>query len=268
MKTLHLEPYGGLCNRLRAIDAALALCEELPMKLTVHWFLDGGIGSRMDALFVLPPGMGLVQSDIRTFWGKCQEKLIKRVIKWCGGYTPVFLRLGDAEEEKRRIRSVRITRIKSCEAFYGNGRFLRQLKPVPELQAVIDSYKDRLGGAAVGVQIRRTDHELAIKHSKLENFARLMEQELAANAGQVFFLATDDPGVETEMLARFPSATIIVQKNKLFGRDGPEGIKAAVIDLYCLANCRRILGSVGSSFGAVAAQIYDIPFEEVGKPSV
>lgn len=263
MKTLHLEPYGGLCNRMRAIDAGMTLATELDRRLAVYWYLDPGLGCRFETLFIPPPNMRLVQSDLRTFHGKCIEKAIKRLIKWAGGYTPTVIHLENVEDEKEKIRRARITRIKSCEAFYGDGRFFKLFKPVPELQAVIDQYQQKLGTAAVGLHIRRKDHEHAIKHSPLVAFEKVVADELQADPQRVFFLATDDPEVEKSMITKFPSATFVTQEHKLCERGCISGMKGSVIDLYALAGCCRIYGSAGSSYGPVAAGINGIPFKDV-----
>ena len=263
MRTLHLEPYGGLCNRMGAIDAAMTLATELNMRLAIYWYLDQGLGCRFETLFVAPPNVRLVQADIRSLPGKCIEKAIKRLIKWAGGYTPTVIKLENVEEEKEKIRSARITRIKSCSAFYGDGRFVHLFKPVPELQAVIDLYKKRLGSEAVGIHIRRTDHVDAIKFSPLEAFERIIEQEFLASPQCVFFLATDDPQVEKAMVEKFPSTTFVTLKDKPFERFSIPGMKASLIDLYCLASCCRIYGSAESTYGPMAAQIFGIPFKKV-----
>jgi hypothetical protein len=150
MKALHLEPYGGLCNRLRAIDAALTLANELNMGLVIYWYLDQGLGCRFETLFTHTSNIRLIQSDPRTFWGKCIEKGIKRMIKWAGGYTPTYVKVENIEEEKEKIRKARVTRIKSCEPFYGEGRFLHLFKPIPELQSVIGKRHSNDHGIEVG----------------------------------------------------------------------------------------------------------------------
>ncbi len=235
------------------------------MPLIVYWYLDQGLGCRFEKLFITPIRVRLIQSDLRTFFGKCREKLIKRLIKWAGGYTPTISKLENIEAEKDRIRKARITRIKSCTAFYGNGRFIQLFKPIPVLQATIDTYKEKLGAKAIGIHIRRTDHEEAIKFSPLEEFERVILQEIEANSQAVIYLATDDPQVETTLVSKFSPNRIITQKDKPFDRSNSEGIQAALIDFYCLANCCRIYGSVGSTFGMVAAKVYNIPIKVVSR---
>ncbi len=249
-----------------AIDSGLALATELNMRLTVYWYLDPGLGCRFETLFLPLPNVLLVQADLRTLYGKCIEKVIKRLLKWAGAYTLALIKLENVAE-KERIRKARITRIKSCGAFYGDCRFFKLFKPVPELQAVIDQYKQKLGPAAVGLHIRRTDHKEAIKLSPQAAFEKVVEEERFANPHCVFFLATDDPQVEKNMAERFPATTFIKQENKLFERGSIAGMKASIIDLYVLASCCRIHGSACSTYSPVAAAIYGVPFKEVLLPT-
>jgi hypothetical protein len=50
-------------------------------------------------------------------------------------------------------------------------------------------------------------------------------------------------------------------------RGARQAARDAVVDLYCLAGCRKLLGSYYSTFTDTAAAIHGIPLEIVGHPA-
>ena len=46
-----LVPTGGLCNRMRAIDSAVALCEKINRKLRIIWYMYEGLNCSFFELF-------------------------------------------------------------------------------------------------------------------------------------------------------------------------------------------------------------------------
>lgn len=51
MAKLFLKPVGGLCNRMRSIDSALALCNKYNYELVIIWVLDHALNCRFHDLF-------------------------------------------------------------------------------------------------------------------------------------------------------------------------------------------------------------------------
>ena len=49
-----IQPRGGLGNRMRAVDSAIALAEKLDKKLNVIWLLNSECNCKFQDLFVLP----------------------------------------------------------------------------------------------------------------------------------------------------------------------------------------------------------------------
>ena len=121
------------------------------------------------------------------------------------------------------------------------------------MQAAIDGYVALFDGT-VGIHLRRTDNARARQSSPTELFLAAMEREIEMNASTRFFLATDDPEEEARLLKRF-GERLIVHAKRSRRREDPLAIQDAVIDLYCLAACRRIYGSYWSSFSESAQQL-------------
>ena len=113
----------------------------------------------------------------------------------------------------------------------------------------------------IGVHIRRTDNVVAIKESSLDLFISKIRLDLARDPDMYFFLATDDPNVENELISLFK--TRIICTNKKFTRSSRDGIIGAMVDLYCLAATTKIYGSYWSSFSSVAASIGNVPLQIV-----
>ncbi|MBS6396762.1 MAG: hypothetical protein KH452_06380 [Clostridiales bacterium] len=130
--------------------------------------------------------------------------------------------------------------------------------PTDTLQKRIDEMTARFGASCVGVHIRRTDNQPAIGKSSTEAFIRSMQKELAEDPDTMFYLATDDMEEEARLREAFPDRILSNQKRCL-QRDSVEGMHDALLDLYCLASTRRIIGSYFSSFTDIAADMRGIP---------
>jgi DNA-directed RNA polymerase subunit N (RpoN/RPB10) len=84
-----------------------------------------------------------------------------------------------------------------------------------------------------------------------------MRAEQASDPAVTFFLATDSPQVAATMFEEF-GARVLQHPKKSLSRDDPEAIRDALIDLYCLANCRKLIGSYWSSFTDTAWEMRQI----------
>ena len=102
------------------------------------------------------------------------------------------------------------------------------------------------------IHIRRTDNEMSVRYSPTELFIRKIEEEINVNPTQQFYLATDDKTEEGHLLQMFPDNITVYEKQSL-DRNDPIAIRDAVIDLYNLAQCKKIYGSYYSSFSDIAA---------------
>ena len=127
-------------------------------------------------------------------------------------------------------------------------------QPKNPLQQIIETY--RLDNR-IGVHVRRTDNKNAIAHSPTSSFIEQMNKELSKDPNVTFFLSTDEPAVEHKLQSEFPGK-IVVHKKQSLDRNNPPAIQDAVIDLYSLANCRKLIGSYWSSFSHTASEINEI----------
>jgi hypothetical protein len=139
-------------------------------------------------------------------------------------------------------------------------------RPLPPLLAEIDDLSSNLANTRrIGVHVRRGDHAQAIRQSPIEAYEARMDALLAMGEADSFFLATDDPAVRERLVRRYGP--------RLLSRDGSSdrstlaGMRGAVVDLWTLSRCIRLLGSSGSTFAPVAASLGGIPCETVLSPA-
>ena len=249
-----LETLSGLCNRMGALDAGLALSKKLHQDLHVVWALDGEMPCRFDELFEPLPG-------IKTF-SHLRHSRLRRELRRAYYYCCFSIALGPRTVERmltanydfEKLGERRHIAILTYKPFYPSPEPFLPFRPIRPLQKRIDRYQL---GEMVGVHIRRTDHQIAIERSPTARFIELMRQEIAARGDTRFFLATDSPEEEAEMQRLFPGRIVTHAKASLNRRD-PRAVQDAVVDLYCLSNCRKLIGSYISTFSETAWMIRGI----------
>ena len=270
-------PMGGLANRMRAIDASLALCRRFDRPLEIVWIRDARqINARFSDLFDPPerPGVSLREAallDRLRFAPPVWRRNAKLPLIW------QFLRFGS----RRRLsvaRGLALQRegaIPPPFALRDRTVFLPAwwqivpteeryafFRPVASLRAEIDTLAGSLpSGPAVGVHVRRGDHAQSIRRSPIEAFEARMDALLATESAASFFLATDDPGVRARLARRYGS--LLRFREGSSDRSSLAGMRGAVVDLWTLSRCSRVLASSGSTFAPTAAALGGIPCETV-----
>lgn len=254
---LVVQPIGGLANRMRVLDSAMALAAETDQALWVLWTQDRDLNCRLDDLFVVPecvrwlhhinmtgiPGKVLYRVYRFVLNRLCDLQLTDRTLE------PIFANGGDLAAMVRGRRAA----VFGCKRFYESTPRFGLFVPVPSLQAEIDAFSDR-ATAAVGVHVRRGDSDWPIRHSPTAEFIRLMEAEVRADPDTTFLVASDSPEEEERLRGAFPGR-VHTRPKRSYARDDPGGIQDGLVDLYCLSKSRKLLGSFGSSFTEAASQI-------------
>lgn len=105
----------------------------------------------------------------------------------------------------------------------------------------------------IGIHIRRTDHQVAIKGSSTKAFINKIDEIVEKEKDIKFFLATDDMD-EEKTLKQIYGEKIITQPDKKWGRGSSKEMQSGIIDCLCLSCCKYIVGSCGSVFSAFAAR--------------
>lgn len=265
-----LEPSFGLANRIRVIASGIHLGEQLKETITVVWDKTYEINCDFDELFqsisivkVVPRERyhGFIKSStqpsfIKTELAHLTNKILG--IDFCAKIidgTP--FRIGNQFDLFKLSSLYRNIYIKTCGDFgYGPDVFTH-FKPTPSLQVQIDTRVAKYSSSTFGLHIRRTDHVDAIGNSPLSLFVDTIKKKLTENNTTTFYLSTDDPETEHYLKQLFGDKIITYKKD--FSRDTPQGIKDALLDMFCLANTAKIYGSFNSSFSDIASRIGNIP---------
>ena len=229
METLTVTSMAGLGNRLAALTSAIAFERETGIPTTVMWTPSHECRIGFDDLFEPlpnikrgPPGPYII----------CQH--------------PSFL---------TQMRKSKHAQFRTYMHFYHSAQLssiLRELKPRQEhLEKVLRLFNNR---PVVGVHIRRTDNEAAIKHSPTEAFLTAMA---AYPATTHFFLATDSEFEKVQLRDVYGSR--ILTFDAPLNRHTMEGMRAGFVDFLALSRCSEILASYYSTFSAKASEFGAVP---------
>lgn len=251
-----IQPSGGLCNRMRVINSSLELAKRKGTKLLVLWYCTDELNAPFESLFEPVKEFKVINftslKDPRKLWYQLTART-----KITNADIEAHTMGGTLEQDFFDSISLPVY-IFTWEHFYPADEYFKLFKPTKELQKRIDEVTRNFTSDMVSVHIRRTDQIHSIAYSRTENFIELMNREIEANPDVKFFLATDDRDEEALLRKTFPGR-IVSNENRTLRRDSQEGMYDALLDLYCLASCKKIIGSYCSSFTDTAASLGGIP---------
>jgi len=129
---------------------------------------------------------------------------------------------------------------------YINNKYLKLLKPLPQIQSIIDSNKSKLGDKYISCHIRRTD---ALSHPvhKIKSEKEYMDFIDKYNSSMKIYIATDNKETQDKFLDKYGDRLLmkkIIPSDKL----RQTSIQDALIDIYTCAEAEYFMGSIGSSF--------------------
>lgn len=263
---LTITPQCGLCNRLRVVLSALHLSKTEGCAVCVDWGNSAECRAWFEQLFV-PIDTGRFRVVHRRWWTRPVTRANLHwpwLVRLLMGYTCQRKQYKPATPDElpallRRHRRVYVS------TPYALGHYtpdcLARLQPCPDIQQRIDRLCARFTRHTVGVHIRRTDNVQSLAESPVEAFRHAMDAEISRNFRVTFYLATDDDALKRQLMQEYPDR-IITQRTAV-RRDTLEGMTDAVVDLWCLAATRKLLGSYWSSFTDTAAELGGIPLEVV-----
>ncbi len=251
-----IQPSGGLCNRIRVINSAWELARRRKDRLVVLWYLCPELNCSFEDLFlpVREPGIKII--NIRSL--RDPRKLFYQLTSSQRfGNDDILASKTDGILHDDFYRSLKKrVYIFTWEHFYPSHDYSLYV-PVPGLQKRIDAFTGNFAPRCVGVHIRRTDNAVSMGKSTTEQFIAEMKKELTSHPESRFFLATDDQAEEELLRREFPGK-IISNEHRTIDRNSVEGMKDALLDLYCLAASDKLIGSYWSSFTDIAADMRGI----------
>lgn len=265
LEHLVVYPRGGLCNRLRAIASAKRLCSQTGARCTIAW--DWG---DYRALF-----------DDATDWIPYDAAMARNQNVIIPGYHHIRHRLSREGGTKRNHR-VPVTAyprvaVTSWYVFCAaeepvlRGRKLYEEhvmewfpKPNPSILEKVNAFHDAfLPARTVGIHVRRTDNKSAIFRSS--DKAYLREGDRLMDRGHHLFLATDNEETLAMMQKHYGDKLISYPKSSALKHRWPkksfniQDITEDLVDLWLLASCEFVTGSIESSYSRVAILLNGSP---------
>ncbi|HMP91789.1 MAG TPA: hypothetical protein PKD90_02900 [Phnomibacter sp.] len=267
--TLHLAPRFGLCNRIRAIHAAIGLSQHLNRPLKIYWIKSNGLAAPYTNLFKNTTAFSLVECKrlplIMADGGPRQwylPNLVRKVLRTTYFSTGHMNTIARSQISlKTLIPANKPVYLSSNSNFFDNESPLHWLQPQDYLQERIDTFTQPFTAFTLGLHIRRTDHLQATKHSPLPLFFEKIDRHFDLYDNANCYIATDCQEVKLKMVARYGNRIISSPQQAV--RNSLEGMRHAVVELFALSRTSTIIGSYLSSFSEVAAAIGGIPLTEV-----
>lgn len=257
---LIIQPIGGLCNRMRAINSARILAQKRGEKLTVIWFVNPELGCPFEELYESTKDFKII--NIHTKWDP-RKVLFQLLCKPLSNDQIRKERVDGNLPDSFAKALPKNLYISTEEHFFVNHDYSCFI-PRAEIMAKIERLTRQFGDHKVGVHIRRTDNKPAIGKSSTDAFVSCMQEELNAYPDTTFYIATDDLSEEENLRAQFGDH-IISNVGRDLSRDSISGIKDALVDLMCLSKNDKIIGSFFSSFTDIAADMNQIPKQIAGE---
>lgn len=275
-RRITLIPVGGLANRMKAIDAAIALAQEAGARLQIIWFKDKGLNCRFDQLFE-----PLDIKDVTVKEATWMDKLTLDRPRRKNFHIPRFFQrvLFDAciyEQEATHLfyqkfdylswaKERKDVYLASCVYFYPQTvhALFSYFQPNPTVREQINTCCREFANKTIGIHIRRTDNVGSITHSPTELFVERMNDEIRKDNQCRFYLATDSEDEKTHLKSIF--GTRIITSPRTADRNSVNGMQDALAELYILSKTQKILGSMQSSYSETAAQISGIRCELLKK---
>lgn len=262
-KMIFVVPLGGLCNRMRCINSVYRLFGK-SHKIIVLWAINDECAIASKKLFSLPNEIKIFDFSHYNF---IERRLWSVVFRLCRSVSDKLL------TEEKDISEIRGDKAAVEKAFSykrvffvsGSDLLLYQpcecFSPRPDIVAAVEKITGA-DGEYDSMHIRRTDNKWSIEMSSEDAFEQILQE--AENNKRKIFLATDDLGLKEKFIKKYPN-TIFSSENVPLNRNTAEGMKAAYVDLLCLAGGKKIYGSYFSSFTDVASCIYGASLEVVKK---
>ena len=247
-----VQPQGGLCNRMRTIAGAASLSSKFDCCLTVFWVSDPSLNIKFTDLFSLPSSVKIVEYKLTSLKYKLMFHLYKDVLRYQildDAWVYRFARGKEFETWRHLVDGKNIFLISSADILF-DGDYCSLFRPNMEMVQSLNTAN--CGKDTIGIHIRRTDNANAVKYSPTHLFVSRVHKELETNPETRFYLATDDPKEEDMFKNEFGDKIMIYEKHSL-DRNNPIAVKDALVDLYNLSCCKKILASYYSSFSDVAA---------------
>ena len=269
-------PTAGLANRLRGMDSAIWLAENLDRSVKLIWERNEDCHCKFSELFEIDlPEVKIVEITKRErVWlnrfGKrlgLNKSQVKLRVPESWTLSDEHSSLPTDFDALRHHIGARPVRIAGHKRTYLPERPYSWLRQKSKLSSEVENLINNLPRPIVGVHIRRADHHVSITHSPTSAFINAIANKLNTGQANTILLCTDDRSEEITVKEAFGERVAIYRKHST-GRDNPQAIFDAAVDFISLSRCDEIIGSAGSSFSDEAAVLGGINLKKLGQEAV
>jgi len=251
-------PLEGLCNRMRAMASGVYIANKLNSSITIYWKKSHECFADFTELFLPIDGQNI---KVRPYpWNGFYLAVDRKKNFYIPGIIRRFIFddqiigkkecLDERFFEKFRDGKIFMTSCYSLTRYYS---LTELFVPVPELSDRINQMKQCFSENVIGIHIRRGDNIHSIRKNDVDDYFSFMDSEIATEPETRFYLATDSVEVKKEMTNRYGDR--MLYHDAVLERDSVQGMKDAVVDLWCLGLTKRIIGSYYSSYSEIAAEM-------------
>ncbi len=278
---IYIVPELGLCNRIRVVESAISLATLRQDDLIILWKVNSDLGARFEDLFNPIELLNIKVRVVNIFTSfnsigflnkfTCgidklfrpenikQEDISKAdalkaydkmALDFFEGKDSYYKYKGDIESFwlRKRKKSLFInTYSRFCGSFVSN---FSAFEISREVQLLFNSINHDFNNYTLGIHIRRTDNKEAINKSTTEKFVKAIDLEMSNGVEKKIYLATDSIDEKKYFMDRYGDKIITIEMN--LNRFDVKGMQYALLDLYCLSLCSKLIGSYFSSFTEVS----------------
>lgn len=262
-RKIDIVPFGGLGNRMRVMNSAFELNKLTKRNLNVAWLVKPELNAKFQQLF---SSAGFDFELVSGLKYKTFLLLLKHI--YIQKYTSLYRLLlkpfydlilfdddvkGLSKERLlEKIGQEKKVLIATCYSFFPFDSF--------DNFVLSGDLRERLNNLDLptnltGIHIRRSDHASIIQESSIQSYDLAIEKEIAENPNSMFYLATDDNDVKEYYRKKLGNA--LVTLNIELSRSAQKGIEDAVLEVYSLSKCSKLICNSNSSFAILAQKIGD-----------
>lgn len=261
MIKIDVVPFGGLGNRLRVLNSALFLGKEVESEIRLFWFKKSELYASFYKLF---RGCGFRVTVVRGLLYYFAKLLLKHI--YIQKYPQIYrlflslfydkvlfdidLKNSNGTLILNEILSSKRVLIATCYEFFPFSNFNNFILN-PEIQNSIDSFQ--ISRNYIGVHVRMSDHVEIRNESSIQNYIDAIDFEIQKDNQIQLYLSTDDAQIKQFLKDKY-SKRIKTQDVSLV-RDSEIGIIGAIIDIYNLSRCSKIICNPKSSFAVMASRL-------------
>jgi len=284
-KSLLVIPLAGLGNRMRVLSSCIQLAKRENRILWVVWPVNSDLGCDITDIFEsigmeysVPPKW--IRYLLVNFY---RTGAIKRFYRFYKLFSQLFFSnsifdrdiIDDASANPLKAvkwnSEASCILVATCLAFHEqdtgsdvatylknevNRELFKSFRFTDYLINEVNREYGKMGKPYIGIHVRRTDHADIIKNNPYESYLDKINKFLLEDPDQKFFLATDSDETKKYFLNKYFDKFYTVGYK--LGRSDLEGIYGGVIELLLLANSKKIICSIISSYSNTAVLIGDI----------